>query len=219
MIVVCNPNNPTGSIMSDDVMDKIIALAEDCNCWILSDEVYRGSELDGIECRSFAGVTNKTIVNGGLSKAYSLPGLRLGWTVGSEEYIKKVWAFHDYTVINVSILSDWIASKILIQDRREKILQRTKKHLNDNLNLLMNWAKDIPELVINRPDSAAITFAKLQIPISSERFVLNLRDKYSVLLTAGEWHGLEGFVRIGYGSEYEYVEQGLDRIKHFIDSL
>ena len=219
MIVVCNPNNPTGSIMSHSIMDKIIDIAQDCNCWILSDEVYRGSELDGVECRSFAGSINKTIVNGGLSKAYSLPGLRIGWTTGSEEYIKKVWAFHDYTVINVSILSDWIASKILVTKRRKEILQRTKKHLNKNLDLLMNWANNVPELNIKRPDSAAITFAKLKIPIPSEKFVLNLRDKYSVLLTAGNWHGLEGFIRIGYGSDYDHVKGGLSRIKKFIKSL
>ena len=219
MIVVCNPNNPTGSIMSHNVMDKIIDLAKECDCWILSDEIYRGSELDGNECRSFSGATNKTIVNGGLSKAYSLPGLRIGWTIGSEKYIKKVWAFHDYTVINVSILSDWIASKTLATERRKKILKRTRLHLNKNLDLLMNWAEDIPELSIQRPDSAAISFAKLKIPISSEKFVFNLRDKYSVLLTAGNWHGLDGFVRIGYGSEYKYVKRGLYRIKNFIKSF
>ena len=219
MIVICNPNNPTGSIMPHSIMDKIIDIAQDCNCWILSDEVYRGSELDGVECRSFAGATNKTIVNGGLSKAYSLPGIRIGWTIGSEDYIKKVWAFHDYTVINVSILSDWIASKILDTKRRKKILQRTKKHLNKNLDLLMNWEKNISELSVTRPDSAAISFAKLNIPISSEKFVLDLRDKYSVLLTAGNWHGLEGYIRIGYGGDYGYVERGLDRLKNFIKSL
>ena len=216
MIVICNPNNPTGSIMSENVMDGIIKIAQKYDFWILSDEVYRGSELNGVECKSFAGVTKKTIVNSGLSKAYSLPGLRIGWSIGSENYIKKAWSFHDYTVINVSILSDWVASKILIPKRREKILQRTKEHLNNNLNLLINWAKDIPELVISPPESAAITFAKLNIPILSEKFVFNLRDQYSVLLTAGKWHGLEGYIRIGYGSEAYYVEKGLNRIKDYI---
>ena len=71
MIVVCNPNNPTGAIMHHEIMDLVIRIDEN-DCWILSDEVYRGAELKGEECRSFAFSTEKTIVNAGLSKAYSL---------------------------------------------------------------------------------------------------------------------------------------------------
>ena len=215
MIIVCNPNNPTGALMNSEIMDGVIEVAHEADCWILSDEVYRGAELDGVECSSFAGATDKTIVNAGLSKAYSLPGLRLGWTVGSEAYINRAWSFHDFTVINVAYLSDWVASKILEYDRRRKILDRTKDHLNHNLNMLCDWADHVPALTINRPKAAAITFAKLNIPISSEEFVFKLRDNFSVLLTAGKWHGMEGFVRFGYGTPEEYVRNGLDRVSDF----
>ena len=215
MIVVCNPNNPTGALMNSEVIDGVIEIARETDCWVLSDEVYRGAELDGIECRSFAGATDKTIVNAGLSKAYSLPGLRLGWTVGSEEYINRAWSFHDFTVINVAYLSDWVASKILEYSRRRKILDRTKDHLNHNLNMLCDWAEHVPALTISRPKAAAITFAKLNIPMSSEEFVFKLRDNFSVLLTAGIWHGMEGFVRFGYGTPEEYVRSGLDRVSDF----
>ena len=62
MIIVCNPNNPTGSIMSNDIMNEVVKIAELNDCWILSDEVYRGAELDGDECPSFFGSYEKTIV-------------------------------------------------------------------------------------------------------------------------------------------------------------
>ena len=87
MIAVCNPNNPTGVVMSSEIMDRVIALVEDRDYGFYLTR-YRGAELDGMECRSFAGATDKTIVNAGLSKAYSLPGLRIGWSVGSESYIQ-----------------------------------------------------------------------------------------------------------------------------------
>ena len=216
MIVVCNPNNPTGSIISDEVFEAIITIAKDKGLWILSDEVYRGAELNGIECRTFAGTTLKSIVNGGLSKAYSLPGLRLGWTIGSKEYIKKAWSFHDYTVISVPYLSDWVSARILEENRRKKILSRTRTHLKTNLEIVESWSKEISELSFTMPKAAAITFAKINFPILSEDFVFLLRDSKSVLITAGKWHGLEGFVRIGYGSPTEYVKNGLDRIKTFL---
>ncbi len=216
MIAICNPNNPTGSVMSSEIMDKVITLAEDRNCWLLSDEVYRGAELDGLECRSFAGATEKTIVNAGLSKAYSLPGLRMGWSVGSESYIEKAWSFHDFTVINVAYLSDWVASRILEHSRRKAILDRTKNHLNHNLNMLLKWGEDFPELTFSRPDAAAITFAKLNLPIGCEDFIFHLRDHYSVLLTAGKWHGLEGYIRFGYGTPTDYVRDGLERVTQYL---
>ena len=76
--------------------------------------------MNGQECRSFAFSTKKTIVNAGLSKAYSLPGLRIGWSVGPESYINNAWSLHDYTVINISYLSNWIASRVLeIKDMRK----------------------------------------------------------------------------------------------------
>ncbi len=219
MIAVCNPNNPTGALMSNDAIDGVIQVAQDADCWLLSDEVYRGAELNGVECRSFAGATEKTIVNAGLSKAYGLPGLRLGWSVGSKDYINRAWSFHDFTVINVAYLSDWVASRVLDYGRRRKILDRTKGHLNYNLDMLCKWAEDVPTLKITRPQAAAITFAKLNIPMHSEEFVFTLRDHYSVLLTAGKWHGLEGFVRFGFGTPSGYVQGGLDRIKAYLDTL
>ena len=182
--------------MSSEIMDRVIALAEDRDCWLLSDEVYRGAELDGVECRSFAGATDKTIVNAGLSKAYSLPGLRMGWSVGSKSYIERAWSFHDFTVINVAYLSDWVASRILENSRRKAILDRTKNHLNHNLDMLLKWGEDFPELTFSRPDAAAITFAKLNLPIGCEDFIFHLRDNYSVLLTAGKWHGLRRIYKI-----------------------
>ncbi len=219
MIAVCNPNNPTGALMENNIMDEVIKIASNTNCWLLSDEVYRGAELNGVECRSFAGATDKTIVNAGLSKAYSLPGLRLGWSVGSEKYIEKAWSFHDFTVINVAYLSDWVASRILETSRRKEILDRTKDHLNHNLNMLMKWADDFPEITLSRPDAAAITFAKLNMDIKSEDLVFQLRDNYSVLITAGKWHGLEGYVRFGYGTPTEYVRGGLDRISKYFKKI
>ena len=85
--------------------------------------------------------------------------------------------------------------------------------------MLMDWAEDHPLLTLSRPDAAAITYAKLSIDIKSEDFVFHLRDNYSVLLTAGKWHGLEGYVRFGYGTPTEYVKRGLDRISKYLKTF
>ena len=134
------------------------------------------------------------------------------------EFIDRAWTFHDYTVINVSFISDWIAAKILTEKRRKIIIQRTKSHLTNNLDRLCVWAEEVTQIKVDRPQASAISFAKINIPISSEELVIKLRDKCSVLVTAGKWHGMEGYVRIGYGSSTDYMMKGLDRIKNFLNT-
>ena len=181
MIGVCHPNNPTGSIVSKENMGKIIDIASGNDCWILSDEVYRGAELNGIESPSFYGNYEKTIVNAGLSKAYRLPGLRIGWTVGPKDYIKKAWAFHDYTSISIAYHSDWVGSRILDTKRRKKILDGTKQHLNQNMNTLVEWIDTCNgKLSLSPPQAGAIAFVRIKMDIPSQDLTYHIRDKFSV---------------------------------------
>ena len=220
MIGVCHPNNPTGSIVSKENMGKIIDIASGNDCWILSDEVYRGAELNGIESPSFYGNYEKTIVNAGLSKAYRLPGLRIGWTVGPKDYIKKAWAFHDYTSISIAYHSDWVASRILDTKRRKQILDGTKQHLNQNMNTLVEWIDTCDgKLSLSPPQAGAIAFVRIKMDIPSQDLTYHIRDNFSVLLTAGKWFGLEGFLRFGYGPPHEYLLEALDRIGQSLEAV
>ena len=220
MIGVCHPNNPTGSIVSKENMEKIIDIASENDCWILSDEVYRGAELNGIESPSFYGNYEKTIVNAGLSKAYRLPGLRIGWTVGPKDYIKKAWAFHDYTSISIAYHSDWVASRILDTKRRKQILDGTKQHLNQNMNTLVKWINTCDgRLSLSPPQAGAIAFVRIKMDIPSQDLTYHIRDNFSVLLTAGKWFGLEGFLRFGYGPPNEYLLEALDRIGESLEAV
>ena len=220
MIGVCHPNNPTGSIVSKENMGKIIDIASGNDCWILSDEVYRGAELNGIESPSFYGNYEKTIVNAGLSKAYRLPGLRIGWTVGPKDYIKKAWAFHDYTSISIAYHSDWVASRILDTKRRKKILDGTKQHLNHNMNTLVEWIDTCDgKLSLSPPQAGAIAFVRIKMDIPSQDLTYHIRDNFSVLLTAGKWFGLEGFLRFGYGPPNDYLLEALDRIGQSLEAV
>jgi len=136
MIAVCNPNNPTGAVLSKEAMKEIVRLAKEADAWVYSDEVYRGAELDGEETPTFFGLYDKVIICCGLSKAYALPGLRIGWLVGPKEIIEKSWASHDYTSIASGILSNHVATLVLQPERRMKVLNRNRKILNENLAAL-----------------------------------------------------------------------------------
>src|SRR5207247_2705295 len=77
LIVICNPNNPTGARFEATDLDRVAAIAAQHGSWILSDEIYCGAELDGRETASMWGRTDRALITSGLSKAYGLPGLRI----------------------------------------------------------------------------------------------------------------------------------------------
>src|SRR5690606_7449846 len=79
VVVITNPNNPTGAVLSAEARDALIRAADRAGAWILADEVYTGAELRGPETRTFWGDYPRVIATGSLSKAYGLPGLRIGW--------------------------------------------------------------------------------------------------------------------------------------------
>src|SRR3954463_15326066 len=117
LIVICNPNNPTGARFEAADLDQIAAIAARSGAWILSDEIYRGAERDRRETPSMWGRGDRIVITSGLSKAYGLPGLRIGGIVGPTEFVASTWSYHDYTTIAPGALSDALALRALEPDR------------------------------------------------------------------------------------------------------
>ncbi|MBC8357873.1 MAG: aminotransferase class I/II-fold pyridoxal phosphate-dependent enzyme [Candidatus Aminicenantes bacterium] len=210
MIAVCNPNNPTGAVLSKEEMKEIVHIAMEAGAWIYSDEVYCGAELNGEETPSFFGLYDKVIVCHGLSKAYALPGLRLGWLVGPKETIEKSWASHDYTSIASGILSNHVAALVLQPDRRKKVLNRNRKILKKNLVELEKWI-DKHKTLFNLipPKAGGIAFPRYSLEINSTELATKLMKEKSVFIVAGDLFGMDHYLRIGIGSEKNYFLAGL----------
>ena len=132
-VVVCNPNNPTGAVLSRDAMERIVAIADSVDAVVYADEVYKGVELNGEEGPSFRDLSPRAIVSAGLSKALAHPGLRVGWLAADEAFVARAWKRNDYTTITTSLLSEHVAMTILEPERREAILERNRGILRQNL--------------------------------------------------------------------------------------
>jgi len=213
LIVLTNPNNPTGAVLSPEAMRGIVGLAAEVGAWILADEVYQGAELSGVRTPSFWGQWEKTLVVNGLSKAYGLPGLRVGWIVGPEEVVKRTWPYHDYTTISPSALSDRLATIALSPAKRERILERTRGILNANFPILEKWLRGHAGLFSFLPPRAgAIVFVRYALGIPSVDLVERLIREKSVLLVPGDHFETEGYLRFGYGSDRGYLLEALARV-------
>ncbi|UCC39344.1 MAG: aminotransferase class I/II-fold pyridoxal phosphate-dependent enzyme [Candidatus Aminicenantes bacterium] len=220
MIAVCNPNNPTGAVLSDSEMKEIARLAEEADAWIYSDEVYKGAELDGEETPTFWGLYDKVLVSCGLSKAYALPGLRIGWLVGPKKKIEEAWAYHDYTSISSGILSNWIASLVLEPERRKKALDRNRKILNENLAVLEEWVqKHKPLFELIPPRAGGVAFLRYNMKIKSTELADKLLKEKSVFIVAGDFFGMDHYIRIGIGTEKDYFKAGLSLIDETLEEI
>jgi aspartate/methionine/tyrosine aminotransferase len=217
IICVTNPNNPTGSRLSQESRDTILDLAEKNDAWIFADEVYQGAELDREITPSFWGTYNKVVVSNGLSKAYGLPGLRMGWIVGPEGFANKVWPYHDYTTISISAVSDRLARIALTPEKRNQILERTRTILNNNIGIMMGWLRKHEELFqCVPPEAGAIAFPRYNLDINSTELVDRIRETKSVLIVPGDHFGMDRYLRIGYGEEKEIFVKALDLIEEAI---
>ncbi len=214
MIAICNPNNPTGYILTMEEMKEIVEIARSVDAWVYSDEVYRGAELDGNMTPSFVGTYDKVMVNGGLSKAYALPGLRLGWLVGPAELINSSWAYHDYTSITAGILSHYVGEIALRPEKRTQIFKRNRVMLNENLTAVGEWLDSYGELFqYIPPKGGGMLFVRYHLDINSTDLADWLREEKSVFILPGDCYGMDKFFRVGIGERKDYLLSGLDRIK------
>jgi len=220
IIAVCNPNNPTGAVLNHEEMKEIINIAAGANAWIYSDEVYRGAELNGKETPSFLGMYDKVIICSGLSKAYALPGLRIGWLVGPKDMVDKAWASHDYTTISPGILGDRVAELALQPEMRDKILSRNRKILNENLAVLEEWVKKHRALFnLISPRAGAVAFPRYTMKINSTELMMRLIKEKAVFIVAGDCFLMDAYVRIGYGGEKDYFRAALSLIDEALEGI
>mgnify|MGYP001146693256 CR=1 FL=1 len=221
LIAICNPNNPTGRILTTPEMDKIISLAARSGAWILADEVYAGAErLTDVETPSFYGCYDKVMAVGSLSKAYGLPGLRIGWVAGPAEAVDAVWAWHEYNTLSASIITNQLAALALSPEIRPRILRRTREYIRRGYPVLQRWMARHPgTFSLRPPEAAAIAFVRYQLDMNSSELVDRLRREKSVLIVPGDHFGLDHYVRISFGLPHDYLEAGLERCHELLQEL
>jgi aspartate/methionine/tyrosine aminotransferase len=139
LVYVSNPNNPTGAVLSQEAMKRIATRCEAKGAYLIADEVYQGAEIHAPRTPSFHGMSDHVIVTSGLSKAYGIPGVRIGWIVGPREVVEACWSQHDYLTIGPNKLSDWVARTAVEPVNREKCYARTREILQTNLPNMRAW--------------------------------------------------------------------------------
>lgn len=211
LVYLSNPHNPTGSVLSEAAMRRMVARCEEMGAYLLADEVYQGAEIHCPRTASFWGMSDRVIVTSGLSKAFGIPGVRIGWIVGPESLVADCWSQHDYITIGPNKISDAVA-RVAVRNR-EKLYARTREILRANLPAMRAWVEGFGGfLTLREPRAGALCLMKYGSATPSVELCERVRTKQSVLIVPGAHLGLEGYIRVWLGGRPEFLAEGLRRI-------
>lgn len=217
LISLCNPNNPTGAVLSAAERKGLAALASRHGVTLHVDEIYRGAELAGDETETLFGAAPDIVVTGGMAKAMALAGLRLGWLVAPENLVTEAMRRQDYTTIGSNVLGQRLALHALQPARRAGIIARNRLLLRRNLDRLAGWIEARASIFAwVPPEAGAMAFLRCELPISSDEFSRELREAQSVFVVAGSWFGMENHLRLGIGVDPGHFAAALARIDLFL---
>jgi aspartate/methionine/tyrosine aminotransferase len=213
MIFLDNPNNPTGAVLTKNELSSIVEIAEDFDAYLHCDNALRGSELNGKPAPVPYPEYEKGIVTGSISKL-GATSPRIGWIIADRELIERFWVVKDYTTLGHSSLGEFIAEKILRQ--RQYLIERNLKISQRNLKILDQWITNRPEFYWRPPEAGFTGFPGYDLDYSSIELCQKLLEEKSLLISPGEFFGVEKHLRVNIGSHEKDLEDGLIRIDEFL---
>lgn len=208
LLVLNNPNNPTGAVIPDEMLNRIVEIAQRHNIWILSDEVYRGLNITGNPySASIADLYEKGISVGSMSKTYSLPGLRVGWVTAREDLINEINKHREYNTISISILDDYYASIAL--ENKNKIAERNFQIMRAGLSVLKDWLNGEVYVKAHLPQGGTTALLRYKKDVPSKTLCRSLQEQTGVALLPGETLEMENTVRVGFCTNPSILKTGL----------
>ncbi len=218
LICLNNPNNPTGAVIPDEMLERIVEIAKSNNSWILSDEVYRGLNMYGNPySKSIADIYEKGISVGSMSKTYSLPGLRVGWVCARKDLINEINKHREYNTISVSILDDYFSALAL--ENRDSIARRNFRIMKEGLGILSDWLNEEIYIKANLPTGGTTALLRYKKEIPSQTLCRDLQYKTGVALLPGENMEMEGTVRVGFCCGAETLKTGLKLFSKYLRTI
>ena len=221
VIHIINPNNPTGRVVNPEERDGIIAAAAKVGAWIVADEDYIGTERDTDEVtKSFWGDYEKVVALNSMSKAYGLPGLRLGWMVAPKDVITDSWRRHEYATVAAATLSMRLAEAALAEPARGKLVERARRLIRTGFDTLIDELKTHEGVfTVSPPQASAMSFIRFDLPIDSETLCRRLHAEEDVLVIPGSRFHVENHFRFSSALPEAHLRAGLGRLNKVVGDI
>lgn len=219
LISITTPHNPTGMVMSEAELQALTGIAEKHNVWLLADETYRNAGF-ATAYPVLASRSKKIISVASLSKAYGLPGLRIGWLLTQDEQLMEQFlAAKEMIYISNSALDEACAYQFYQQ--KERFATAINKRVMKNFDLLCKWLEQEKRLAAVLPEGGVVCFPWFVQPqdVDTKKFYRILLQQYKTMVGPGHWFALpDTYMRIGFGwTDPSTFETGLQNISKAID--
>ena len=222
LIFLCNPNNPTGQILRAAELEQIVRLAEQVGAYVLCDEVYAGLEWQGERVPAIAGLYDRGISTGSVSKALGLQGLRTGWLICRDrQLLFDALVLRENSSEIMNVLGEAVAEIALRPARHAAALAKARQAGAANLQLLNDFITNRPELTWQPPAAGLIGLCRLLLPVDSEQLAQQLlAPPYRTFVIPGAAYGYPQHIRLGVGGGNAVaLEAGLQRLAMLLDTI
>ena len=222
ILVLPYPNNPTGSIMEREDLEKLVPIIIKHDLYVLSDEIYGELTYSGkkhVSIASLPGMKERTVVVNGFSKAYAMTGWRLGYACGPEEIIAQMVKIHQYCIMCAPTTSQYAAVEALRNGDDDVKMMRESYDERRRFVLHMLDKMGIPCF---EPEGAFYVFPCIkEFGMTSDEFATKLLQEEKVAIVPGTAFGDcgEGFLRISYAYSIENLKKALTRLESFVMRL
>ena len=214
LISLTSPHNPTGMVIPEADLRRVLRLAEEHDCYLLYDETYRDMTRGSIPPLA-AGLSPRAISVSSLSKTYGLPGIRLGWLVNRDpQLMERFLAAKEQIFICNSVLDEEVAYQYLC--KKAQFLPPIQEHIRTNLAVLRRWVEDNPYVEWVEPQGGVVAFVRIkpEVNLDLENFYRTLNEKYQTFVGPGHWFERDRhYMRLGFGwPSRDELAGGLDAI-------
>jgi aspartate/methionine/tyrosine aminotransferase len=200
IISVTCPHNPTGVMFTANELRQLVELARAKGCYLLVDETYRDLSFDG-PLPLAASLGRHVISVSSLSKAYGVPGIRIGWLITRDPELQRTFlAAKEQISLSGSVIDEWIAEQVLT--RRDSLLQPTLAEMRERRRLVAEWLAREPLLEWVPPQGGVVCFPRMRAepPGGTDAFYRRLLEQYGTYVGPGHWFEMpDRFFRLGYG--------------------
>jgi capreomycidine synthase len=217
-VVVNFPHNPTGAMLDPQGYARLLELVETAGCYLFWDAAFGELVYDWTPLPDPAAVIDKCVSFGTMSKAFGLPGLRIGWCIAPPDVLATMIKLRDYVTISTSPLNELLATRVM--ENVDTVVGPLREQARFNRLLLSAWAAEHPGLIsLPLPQGGVSAFPALPPEVDTIALCDKLLDEHGVLLVPGLCFGHHDRVRLGFGGPTDQLQAGMEALAIAADDL
>ena len=220
MISFTHPNNPTGSMISEQELHTLVGLAEEYNLYLMFDETYRDLNFAN-PLPPAASLSSRVISVSTMSKCYGIPGIRIGWAATkNKQILESLLTVREQISIANNALGEAIAMFVL--SNRDEFLSRAKIHIAKNMATVAGWLTDHQHVEWVNPEAGVVGYPRIRsdLAIDPEKLYRTLAEKYKTFVIPGRCFEMDNMhFRLGFGGGHKEIVAGLRNLDQALNEI